>query len=70
MTLAEKILQCIQVLPESKQLEVLDFIEYLRSKTESQENKDWSKFSLSSAMREMEDEQTPYLLNDLKESFT
>jgi hypothetical protein len=44
-------------LPESKQIEILDFIE-------------WADFSLSSAMRGMEDEQAPYSLNDLKESFS
>ena len=70
MTLAEEILQNIQALPKSKQHEVLDFIEYLRSKTESQENKDWSNLTLSSAMRGMEDEQSQYSINDLKESFS
>jgi len=67
MTLAEKILQRIQALPKSKQLEMLDFIEYLRSETESQKNKDSTYFSLFSAMRGMEDKHTPYSINDLKE---
>jgi hypothetical protein len=57
-------------LPESKQIEILDFIEYLRVKTERQANIEWTDFSLSSAMRGMEDEQAPYSLNDLKESFS
>ena len=60
----------ILALPESKQLEVLDFVEYLRSKAEKQEIKDWTDLSLSSAIRGMEEEQTPYSLNDLKESFS
>jgi len=57
-------------LPELKQIEVLDFIEYLKLKTERQENIDWSTLSLSSAMRGMENEQSHYSLNDLKESFS
>jgi hypothetical protein len=53
-------------LPESKKAEVLDFVEYLKTKAE---DKDWSIFSLSSAMRGMEDEDSPYSLGDLQESF-
>lgn len=67
MSLEEKIIRNIKELPESKQVEVLDFVEYLRSKTEE---RDWSEFSLSSAMRGMENEATPYSVQDLKESFT
>jgi len=70
MSLAEKIIQNLKVLSESKQLEVLDFVEYLREKIERQENTDWSDLSVSSAMREMEDEKPPYSLNDLKEAFS
>lgn len=70
MSLAEKIIQNLKILPESKQLEVLDLVEYLREKIERQENTDWSDLSLSSAMREMEDEKPPYSLNDLKEAFS
>jgi len=70
MSLAEKIIQNLKVLSESKQLEVLDFVEYLREKIERQENTDWSDLSLSSAMREMEDEKPPYSLNHLKEAFS
>ena len=67
MSLEEKIIQHIHELPESKKAEVLNFINYLRSKTEE---RDWSDFSLSSAMRGMESEISPYSLEDLKESFT
>jgi hypothetical protein len=70
MNLTETIIKDIQALPESKQAEVLDFVQYLRSKAEKQEMKDWADFSLSSAMRGLEDEQTPYSLNDIKESFS
>ncbi len=70
MSLADKIINNVRALPESKQIEVLDFIEYLRVKTDRQENTGWSDFSLSSAMRGMENEESPYSLNDLKESFS
>jgi hypothetical protein len=70
MSLADKIINNVRTLPESKQIEVLDFIEYLRVKTERQENTGWSDFSLSSAMRGMENEESPYSLKDLRESFS
>lgn len=66
MSLEEKIIRHIHELPESKKAEVLDFVEYLRSKTEE---RDWSEFSLSSAMHSMEEEIPPYSLEDIKESF-
>ncbi|MCR4319927.1 MAG: hypothetical protein NUV74_06280 [Candidatus Brocadiaceae bacterium] len=59
-----------KILPESKQIEVLDFVEYLRLRTEKEENIEWIDLSLSSAMRGMEDEESPYSLNDLKETFS
>jgi hypothetical protein len=65
MSLEETIIKQIHELPESKQSEVLDFVEYLRTKTDE---KDWSVFTLSSAMRGMEDEESLYTLDDLKES--
>jgi len=67
MSLEEKIIRHIHELPESKKAEVLDFVEYLKSKTDE---RDWSEFSLSSAMRGMEDEISLYSLEDLKESFS
>ena len=70
MNLADKIIENVKELPELKQIEVLDFIKYLRLKTERQENIEWSTLSLSSAMRGMENEQSHYSLNDLKESFS
>jgi hypothetical protein len=45
---------------------VLDFVGYLKARAE---DKDWSVFSLSSAMRDMEDENSPYSLGHLQESF-
>ena len=69
MSIIEKINIHVKRLPESKQIEVLDFVEYLQSRTEKEEFKEWNDLSLSSAMRGMEDEQSSYSINDLKESF-
>ncbi|MBI2211902.1 MAG: DUF2281 domain-containing protein [Deltaproteobacteria bacterium] len=74
MTLPEKIIQHLQKLPESVQAQVLDFVEYLELKVgrhqDIQDERDWSALSLSYAMRGMEDEQTSYSANDLKEVFS
>lgn len=67
MTLEERIINSIHDLPEAKKAEVLDFVEYLRSKKEERE---WSALSLSSAMRGIAEESAPYSLSDLKESST
>ncbi len=73
MKITEKILKHVQDLPESLKEEVLDFVEYLELKkkkpTMEKEEKDWSDFSLSNAMRGIENEDTPYSVNDLKEKF-
>lgn len=69
MSLTERIIKNVKTLPESKQVEVLDFVEYLQSKAEREENTEWNNLSLSSAMRGIEDEETPYSINDLKETF-
>lgn len=69
MSLPEKIIQTVKLLPESKQIEILDFVECLRLRTEKEEEKDWTDFSLSSAMRGMEDEKAHYSMGDLKETF-
>ena len=70
MSLTETIINDLQALSESKQVEVLDFVQYLRSKAEKQEIKDWADLSLSTAMRGMEDEQALHSLHDIKESFS
>ena len=67
MNLSDKIIETLKSLPESKQVEVFDFIEYIKAKNESSE---WSNFSLSSAMKGMENEISPYSLNDIKEVFS
>jgi hypothetical protein len=69
MTLDEKIYQSVQKLPRSLQEELLDYVEYLLMKAEQQEKKDWEALSLSSAMRDMEDEPVSYSLADLRVTF-
>ena len=70
MTLTEEIIHHIQTLPDSLKVEVLDYVEFLELKNKkNKEEIDWSALSLSSAMRGMEKETTPYTINDLKERF-
>jgi len=74
MTTTQHIIQHLNSLPDSEQREVLDFVEFLESRRKHldarEEDAAWSSFSLASAMRGMEDEETPYTLADLKESFS
>ncbi len=65
MSVEEKIIQHVYELPEAEKAEVLDFIEYLKAKIKKKESRDWAEFSLSSAMRGMEDEPSPYSAKDL-----
>ncbi len=74
MVLAERIQRCIQRLPAPVQEEVLDFVEYLLTKTERElaqrEAREWSEMSLAVAMRGMEEEAVPvYAASDLKVVF-
>jgi len=64
MNIEEKIITQIHELPETKKAEVLEFVNYLSTR---KSNKDWSDFSLSSAMRGMEEEYSSYSLDDIKE---
>jgi hypothetical protein len=75
MSLTEKILKHIQEMPESFQVEILSFLEYLELKIKkaqsiNNEETEWFELSLSGAMRGMEEETSPYSLNDIKERFT
>jgi hypothetical protein len=76
MSIAENIHQYVQMLPDTLQQEVLDFVKFLLFKREQettpeQDEIEWSNFSLASAMRGMEDEDTPiYTTDDLKEVFS
>ena len=71
MTVAEKIIQHVQGLPEDIQAEVLDFVESLESKAMvvKEEPAEWGGFSLSQAMRGLEPEDALYSTDDLKEVF-
>ena len=69
MTLDEKIHQYVQKLPHSFQEELLDFVQYLLMKAEQQEKQDWASLSISSAMRDIEDESILYSSSDLKVVF-
>jgi len=69
MNLSEKIIKELNELPEIKKREVLDFVEYLKLKTEKEENNTWSNLSISAAMRDMMDEPPLYSMQDLKETF-
>jgi hypothetical protein len=60
MVFADKLIEKIKSLPEEKQVEVLDFVDFLQGKFEEEERREWSSFSLDSAMREIEDDNTLY----------
>ena len=67
MNISVKLLENINKLPESKQLELADFVERLTQTADDEEGLNWSDFSLASAVRDMENEEFPYTINDLKE---
>jgi hypothetical protein len=69
MTLDEKIHQYTQKLPLSFQEELFDFVQYLLMKAEQQEKQDWASLSLTSALRDMEDEPALYNVSDIRVSF-
>lgn len=70
MTIVEKIVDQLKSMPESAQVEVLDFVEYIKSKESAKgEDDEWSRLSLGSAMREIKEESSPYQVKDLKERF-
>ncbi|MBI1870577.1 MAG: DUF2281 domain-containing protein [Chlamydiae bacterium] len=62
MTVSEKITEHVRHLPEPLQAEILDFVEYLESKTEMENNNLWSNLALSQALRGMEEE--PFLYSE------
>ncbi|MBI3170497.1 MAG: hypothetical protein HYZ22_18600 [Chloroflexi bacterium] len=69
MTLDEKIHRYAQKLPYSYQEELFDFVQYLLMKAEQEEKQDWASLSLSSAMREIENEPELYSLSDIRVVF-
>ena len=73
MTTAQAIVERLKSLPDEAQKEVLNFVEFMENRNakreESQDDAAWSTLSLASAMRGMEDEESLYTLDDIKESF-
>ena len=69
MNISAKLLENINKLPESKQLELADFVERLTQTADDEEGLNWSDFSLASAVRDMENEELSYTINDLKEVY-
>ena len=69
MTLDEKIHRDAQKLPYAFQEELFDFVQYLLMKAEKQEKRDWASLSLSSAMRDIENEPALYGLSDIRVVF-
>ena len=71
MNLVERIIEKLKSMPESDQAEVLDFLEYLKSKKgRKAADSEWAQFSLDSAMRGIEEEPSPYGIEDIKEQFS
>ncbi|MFM8380193.1 MAG: DUF2281 domain-containing protein [Planctomycetia bacterium] len=66
MTVAEQITHEVQALPEAVQREVLDFVEFLKTRRRHVENDHWSSFSLAQAMRGLEDEPDLYTRADVR----
>jgi hypothetical protein len=73
MTVVEKIIEHLKSMPEPAQVEVLHFVESLKieegRRSRRGEDYEWSEFSLAAAMRGIEEEQSPYLIEDIKERF-
>ena len=69
MNLSEKILAIVASLPESKQQEALDFVKRLKLKTKKEQPGNWNNFSITSAMRDTENEGSDYSISDLKETY-
>jgi len=66
MVMSQKIHEYIEKLPPAYEEEIIDFLAYLLSKSERDENRDWSKVSITYALRDMEDEPSEYSIADLK----
>jgi Protein of unknown function (DUF2281) len=70
MSVKEIISQKIENLSENKQIEVLDFIDFLLKKNLEEENEEWNQFSLEQAMKGLENgELSEYTEADLIEKW-
>jgi hypothetical protein len=73
VTTIQAIVQRLRALPEPAQREVLHFAEFLETRANEYGNEPdsdgWSSFSVCAAMRGMEEEPSPYTVEDIKKSF-
>ena len=69
MKIEEKISESVRKLPPSLQQELLDFVDFLLTKAERRETRVWNDFSITSAIRGVEDEEPLYTLEDVKVVF-
>jgi hypothetical protein len=74
MSTVEETIRLMKSLPEKLQAEVRDFVEFLGARGDGmdvEQDQDWMNLSLASAMRGMENEESPtYSPSDLKEVFS
>jgi hypothetical protein len=74
MSTVEETIRLMKGLPEKLQAEVRDFVEFLGARGDGmdvEQDQDWMNLSLASAMRGMENEESPtYSPSDLKEVFS
>ncbi|MBV6402406.1 MAG: hypothetical protein CNIPEHKO_02717 [Anaerolineales bacterium] len=69
MVMNQTIQNYIEKLPASYQETVVDFLAFLLSKAEREQDVEWSNISLTYAMRDMEDEPSEYSIADLKVAY-
>jgi len=73
MNTVERILVHLKTMHESERNEVLDFVENLKISAQhrkrNKEELEWGQFSLKSAMHGIEEEVSPYGIEDIKEQF-
>lgn len=67
MTLAERITQELESLPEESQREILNFVEFLKAQAGRREVIDWNRFSLEQALQGLENEPDLYSENDVRD---
>jgi hypothetical protein len=74
MPTVEKISEYISKMPNPYQVEVLHYVEYLWQKLQTQGGDEedilWQRYSLASALRDMDEaDEVTYTIDDLKEKF-
>ena len=72
MGYAELIQQRLQTLPQDKQAEVYDFVEFIATRNQKTTPADWtneefSRLSMAQALRGLENDPVDYTLTDVKE---